>query len=148
MALFHLPTAGVMVCVSTPSHQCHSVLISQSWYFVIRYLLIPQASACETFLEIFMMVLFFQACADIKGSESTMEEVQCAAQWKEGSTFYFLGLLNHSHVLPTDYENRFRCFAYQNIYEGFLVSQSGEAVCTLYSAKEGDRTMTLKKGEN
>ena len=50
----------------------------------------------------------FQACADIKGSESSVEEVQCVAQWKEGSTFFFLGLLNHSHVLPSDYEGRFR----------------------------------------
>ena len=41
----------------------------------------------------------------------------------------------------------FRCFAYQNIYEGFLVSQSGEAICSLYTAKEGDKTMTLKRGK-
>ena len=46
-----------------------------------------------------------------------------------------------------DWEGRFRCFAYQRIHEGFLLSQSGEAVCNLYSAKEGDRTMTLKRGK-
>ena len=29
--------------------------------------------------------------------------------------------------------------------QGFLISQSGDAQCTLHSAKEGDKTMTLKK---
>ncbi len=45
-----------------------------------------------------------------------------------------------------DWEGRFRCFAYQSIHDGFNLAQSGEAKCNLYSAKEGDRTMTLKKG--
>ncbi len=45
-----------------------------------------------------------------------------------------------------DWEGRFRCFAYQRIYDGFNLAQSGEAKCNLYSAKEGDRTMTLKTG--
>ena len=34
---------------------------------------------------------FLQACADIKGSESSVESVECIAEWKEGSTYYFLG---------------------------------------------------------
>ena len=50
-------------------------------------------------------------------------------------------------MAATDWESRFRCFAYQKIHDGYLVSQSGEAICNLYSPKEGDRTMTLKKGE-
>ena len=56
------------------------------------------------------------------------------------------GLMNHSRVTSEDWEGRFRCFAYQGIFDGFHLSQSGEATCNLYSAKEGDRTMTLKKG--
>lgn len=94
------------------------------------------------------LVFRYQACADIKGSESTVESVECVAHWKEGSTYYFLGLISHSHVTQHDYEERFRCFAYQEIYEGFLISQSGDAQCTLHSAKEGDRTMTLKREHN
>ena len=35
--------------------------------------------------------IFLQACADIKGSESSVESVECIAEWKEGSTYYFLG---------------------------------------------------------
>ncbi len=58
--------------------------------------------------------------------------------WWVGSDFFPIASLNKTF---------FRCFAYQNIYEGFLVSQSGEAVCSLYTAKEGDRTMTLKRGQ-
>ena len=61
--------------------------------------------------------------------------------------FNTAGLMNHSRVTPSDWEGRYRCFAYQSIYDGFLLAQSGEAKCNLYSAKEGDRTMTLKKGE-
>ena len=57
------------------------------------------------------------------------------------------GLMNHSRVTSEDWEGRFRCFAYQGIFDGFHLSQSGEATCNLYSAREGDRTMTLKKGE-
>jgi len=57
------------------------------------------------------------------------------------------GLLNHSRVAAEDWEGRFRCFAYANIYDGYKLAMSGEAMCNLYSAKEGDRTMTLKRGE-
>ena len=34
------------------------------------------------------------------------------------------------------------------IFQGYLISQSGDAQCTLHSAKEGDKTMTLKKVNN
>ncbi|TRY74844.1 hypothetical protein TCAL_11427 [Tigriopus californicus] len=94
------------------------------------------------------LVFRYQACADIPRSESSVEELRCLGSWKEGSTFYFLGLMNHSRVNTDDWEGRFRCFAYQKIYDGFLLSQSGEALCNLYSAKEGDRTMTLKRVYN
>jgi len=75
-----------------------------------------------------------------------VEEVRCVAKWKEGSTFYFLGLLNHSHVQENDYERRFRCFAYSRSYKGFRLAQSGEAKCNLPNSNEGDRTMKLKQG--
>ena len=76
----------------------------------------------------------------------SVEEVSCVAKWKEGSTFYFLGLLNNSHVQPDDYERRFRCFAYSKIFQGYHVAQSGDAECNLPNAMEGDRTMVLKQG--
>ena len=33
-------------------------------------------------------------------------------------------------------------------FQGYLISQSGDAQCALHSAKEGDKTMTLKKVHN
>ena len=33
----------------------------------------------------------YQACADIRRSESSVEELRCLGSWKEGSTHYFLG---------------------------------------------------------
>ena len=42
----------------------------------------------------FNFFLFFgryQACADIRRSESSVEELRCLGSWKEGSTHYFLG---------------------------------------------------------
>ena len=75
-----------------------------------------------------------------------VEQVSCVAKWKEGSTFYFLGLLNNSHVQPDDYERRFRCFAYSEIFQGYHVAQSGDAECIVPNPMEGDRTMVLKQG--
>ena len=76
----------------------------------------------------------------------SVEQVSCVAKWKEGSTFYFLGLINNSHVQPDDYERRFRCFAYSKIFQGYRVAQSGDAECNLPNSMEGDRTMVLKQG--
>ena len=39
----------------------------------------------------------------------------------------------------------FSCFVYQKQYGGFLVSQSGEAKCNLYTAQEGHTTLNLRK---
>ena len=35
------------------------------------------------------LVLSYQACVDIKGSQSHTEWAQCIGDWKEGSTYYF-----------------------------------------------------------
>lgn len=56
-----------------------------------------------------------------------MESVECLAQWKEGSTYYFLGLISRDHVSPHDYEDRFRCFAYQEIFQVIHKSPMGRA---------------------
>ena len=90
--------------------------------------------------------LRYQACADIPRTESAEERLRCLGRWKDGSTEYFLALFDRAR--HDDWESRFRCFAFQRIYDGFLLAQSGEAKCNLYSVKEGDRTMTLKKGKS
>lgn len=79
--------------------------------------------------------------------------MQCLAVWKEGSSRYLVGKVHHSHA--TSNEDRFRCFVYEKTSltsedsEGvdYRVAQSGDATCNgLFSATEGSRTMTLKRG--
>lgn len=101
-----------------------------------------------------------------------VEELQCLATWKEGSSRYLVGKVHHNHA--TSNEDRFRCFVYektqnqilsdhngpQTINNGnaaiassltsnsidYRVAQSGDATCNgLFSATEGSRTMTLRK---
>lgn len=83
----------------------------------------------------------------------TVEELECLAVWKEGSSRYLVGKLHHNHA--TSNEDRFRCFVYEKasttteVLDGldYRVAQSGDATCNgLFSAYEGSRTMTLKKG--
>jgi hypothetical protein len=47
---------------------------------------------------------------------STVETVSCLAQWKEGSSRYFLGLVSYQH--HASYEERFRCFVYERSKHG------------------------------
>ncbi|XP_066142467.1 uncharacterized protein aus isoform X1 [Euwallacea fornicatus] len=109
-------------------------------------------SNIDTCTEDSKLLLSYQACPDIYGSESTVEELQCLASWKEGSIRYLVGQLHHHHV--TSNEDRFRCFVYEKTTassenaEGvdYRVAQSGDATCNgLFSATEGSRTMTLKR---
>lgn len=76
------------------------------------------------------------------------------AVWKEGSSRYLVGKVHHSHA--TSNEDRFRCFVYEKASPAsealdgvdYRVAQSGDATCNgLFSATEGSRTMTLKKGK-
>lgn len=49
----------------------------------------------------------------------TVEELQCLASWKEGSSRYLLGLIKYQH--HASYEERFRCFVYEKIKKGLPV---------------------------
>ena len=53
-------------------------------------------------------MLSYQACVDIKGSQSHTEWAQCIGDWKEGSTYYFAAILNTSHVTRQDREDSYR----------------------------------------
>ncbi len=48
-----------------------------------------------------------------------VEELQCLASWKEGSSRYLLGLIKYQH--HASYEERFRCFVYEKIKKGLPV---------------------------
>ena len=85
-------------------------------------------------------------------SLSTAEEMACLATWKEGSSRYFVSMLNHSHVY-TD-ETRYRCFVYQRQHSAsnelgrvtYKMAQSLYASCLgLWNVNEGHRTFTMTK---
>ena len=40
----------------------------------------------------------FQACIDVQGSESAVEQMECLAHWKEGSKHYMVAEMSHDHV--------------------------------------------------
>nr|CAD7589849.1 unnamed protein product [Timema genevievae] len=88
----------------------------------------------------------YQACPDIQGTESTVEELLCLASWKDGNDRFLVGKVYHK--MATTDEQRYRCFAYKEI-DGSLayqVAQSGESTCTNgLSAIEGSRTMKLSR---
>ncbi|XP_064477131.1 uncharacterized protein LOC135391007 isoform X2 [Ornithodoros turicata] len=92
------------------------------------------------------LLLRFQACADVQGSESRVETLTCLGFWKEGSMHYLVGKLDH-RMAKTD-EDKFRCFVYEKSQDpntAFLVAQSADATCDgLVSPNEGSRTMKLR----
>ncbi|KAG5672928.1 hypothetical protein PVAND_003016 [Polypedilum vanderplanki] len=100
------------------------------------------------------MMLNFQACPDVSGSESTVEELTCLATWKDGTAHYIVGTLSHSRAIS--HEERFRCFVYEKINANskhgpskdveYRLAQSGDATCSgLENSEFGSRIMTLKK---
>ncbi|CAH2075000.1 unnamed protein product, partial [Iphiclides podalirius] len=118
-------------------------------------------SSIESCTEDSRLLLNYQACPDVYGSESTVEELECLATWKEGSLRFLVGKLHHNHA--TSNEDRYRCFVYEktngigssitlkdspSLAAGveYRVAQSGDATCNgLFSATEGSRTMALKR---
>jgi len=93
-----------------------------------------------------MLLLEYRACPDLRGSQSLVQQLECVAQWKEGSVHYFAGRMNTSLVTrPGDWESIFRCFVYRRQHNGWLLAQSGEAKCNLHRATEGHRTLNLQQ---
>jgi len=99
----------------------------------------------------------YQACPDVQGTESSEEELECLAAWKDGSLRYLMGRVQHQGA--TSDEDRYRCFVYERMASSastasaghrptFLLAQSGDATCNgLTSPSEGSRTLKLSKGE-
>ncbi|XP_071533714.1 uncharacterized protein [Panulirus ornatus] len=90
-----------------------------------------------------------QACADVPGSESFVEELVCLGSWKEGSNHYLVGKVDHIHANSD--EDRYRCFIYEHPHhqgntQTWNLAQSADATCQgLISAHEGSKTMKLTK---
>ncbi|CAH1730800.1 unnamed protein product [Chironomus riparius] len=110
-------------------------------------------SNVESCTEDSRMLLSFQACPDVPGTESTVEELTCLATWKDGNARFLVGLISHNHA--TSNEERYRCFVYEKISgkrddlpkdAEYKLAQSGDATCNgLESAEVGSRIMTLRK---
>ncbi|XP_077285540.1 uncharacterized protein LOC143910818 [Arctopsyche grandis] len=113
-------------------------------------------SSIESCTEESRLLWNFQACPDVYGSESTVEELECLATWKEGSQRYLVGRVHHNHAMSN--EDRYRCFVYEKTNGinshalvqdddiEYNIAQSGDATCNgLSSATEGSRTMALKR---
>ncbi|XP_025198975.1 uncharacterized protein LOC112597226 [Melanaphis sacchari] len=94
------------------------------------------------------LMLKFQACPDVLNTESTVEELLCLATWKDGSTKYMIGKLEHT---PTSSdEEKYRCFVVGKSMGGtFDMAQSGDATCNgMSSPTDGSRTMKFVRAEN
>ncbi|XP_011495489.1 PREDICTED: uncharacterized protein LOC105360309 [Ceratosolen solmsi marchali] len=70
----------------------------------------PQSNV-DTCTDESRLLFRYQACPDVPGSESTVEELECLATWKEGSNRYLVGRLHNGHSLSN--EDRYRCFVYE-----------------------------------
>ena len=91
----------------------------------------------------------FQACIDVQGSESAVEQMECLAHWKEGSKHYLVAEMSHDHVHND--ETRYRCFVYEKAGKDenrtVTMAQSLSATCRgLWSPTEGYRTFKMEKG--
>lgn len=93
----------------------------------------------------------FQACADIIGTESSVEELKCLAIWKEGSAHYLVGKMTKQRVNLHGDEDTYRCFVYDYLQDrdGYQISQSADASCDgLVLSYEGSRIMLLNKSKS
>ncbi|KAI4490562.1 hypothetical protein M0804_003506 [Polistes exclamans] len=71
---------------------------------------IPQSNV-DTCTDDSRLLFRYQACPDVSASESAVEELECLATWKEGSSRYLVGRLHHNHASSN--EDRYRCFVYE-----------------------------------
>ncbi|CAH0387720.1 unnamed protein product [Bemisia tabaci] len=80
-----------------------------------------------------------------------VEELECLADWKDGSSRYLVGRLEHK-TASSD-EDKYRCFMWEvNTENGnhfYQVAQSGDASCSgILSPTEGSRTIKLSRSKS
>ncbi|KAF2352658.1 hypothetical protein FHG87_016585 [Trinorchestia longiramus] len=95
------------------------------------------------------LLLRYQACPDMKGTESQEVKLECIGEWKEGTTKYFVGRIDSRKAL-TD-EDKYRCFAWEHSREkglyDFKMAQSEDATCNgVPSASDGAVILQIRKG--
>ncbi|EZA57924.1 hypothetical protein DMN91_001798 [Ooceraea biroi] len=94
------------------------------------------------------LLLKYQACPDVEGTESNTEELQCLANWNDGRNKYLVGTLKGRSALAND--KTYRCFLYEEKphHQGkiYLLAQSGDPTCNgLTTVSEGSPTIKLTK---
>ncbi|XP_012528487.1 uncharacterized protein LOC105832246 [Monomorium pharaonis] len=96
------------------------------------------------------LLLKYQACPDVTGTESNTEELQCLAIWNDGRNKYLVGTLKERSAL-TSGTRTYRCFLYEekSHHQGkmiYLLAQSGDPTCNgLTTVFEGSPTIKLTK---
>lgn len=112
---------------------------------------VSQAESCT---DESRLLLKYQACPDVHGTESNIEELQCLATWKDGRNKYLVGTLKLFGRSALGNEETYRCFMYEMKphHQGRVVyelAQSGDPTCNgLTSVSEGSRTIKLTKVEH
>ncbi|XP_023287543.1 uncharacterized protein LOC105694504 [Orussus abietinus] len=96
------------------------------------------------------LLLKYQACPDVEGTESNTEELQCLATWKDGRMKYLVGTLKVFGRGALGYEKSYRCFVYDvKHHEGritYQLADSGDPTCNgLNSVSEGSRALKFTK---
>ncbi|XP_011685303.1 PREDICTED: uncharacterized protein LOC105448455 [Wasmannia auropunctata] len=95
------------------------------------------------------LLLKYQACPDVTGTESNTEELQCLASWNDGRNKYLVGTLKERNALGD--AKIYRCFLYEekSHHQGkmiYLLAQSGDSTCNgLTTVSEGSPTIKLIK---
>ncbi|CAL8089133.1 unnamed protein product [Orchesella dallaii] len=102
-------------------------------------------SRVDVCIEPSKLLLKYQACPDVPRTESTTEELQCLAEWRDGAYHFLVGKLNYQ--LAASNEDRYRCFIYERTKGHIIkIAESGDATCIgLSSPTEGARTLTFQK---
>ncbi|KAL3252310.1 hypothetical protein MRX96_017637, partial [Rhipicephalus microplus] len=113
---------------------CHLLNVDAHLHSLFRVEASPVALSTVDSCSADWRILFrFQACADVHGTESSVEELTCLATWKEGSAYYLVGKMvqRKLHALPYSDGDSYRCFVYEHVghQNSFRVSQSPDATC-------------------
>lgn len=80
-----------------------------------------------------------------------VEELECFAEWKEGSYKFMVGKLHQKSA--TSDEDKFRCFVIEknnsDPIESYYIGQSGDASCEgLFFPRDGLRTFKIRKAQS
>ncbi|XP_043252057.1 uncharacterized protein LOC122397169 [Colletes gigas] len=101
-------------------------------------------SIAETCTQESRLFLRYQACANVRSSESIDMELECLATWKDGSTHNLVARLHGAR--KTNDEDSYRCFIYEQTSNNtWDLAQSGDAACTGFSVDDAARTYKMKQ---